>query len=179
MSKILNFGSLNIDYVYSVPHFVMPGETLAAIERNVFAGGKGLNQSVAAARAGGNIYHAGAVGKDDSKVLTDTIAANKINDKFLMRRDSPSGHTFIQVDAKGQNCILLYGGANQSITCDEIDAALSFFDKGDYLILQNEINKIALLKLEQTNYQQLLTSTKAQIDGISNIATAGPEANAK
>ena len=142
MSKILNFGSLNIDYVYSVPHFVMPGETLAAIERNVFAGGKGLNQSVAAARAGGNVYHAGAVGKDDSKVLTDTIAANKINDKFLMRRDSPSGHTFIQVDAKGQNCILLYGGANQSITCDEIDAALSFFDKGDYLILQNEINNI-------------------------------------
>ncbi|WP_295481728.1 ribokinase [uncultured Succinatimonas sp.] len=145
MSKILNFGSLNIDYVYSVPHFVMPGETLAAIERNVFAGGKGLNQSVAAARAGGNIYHAGAVGKDDSKVLTDTIAANKINDKFLMRRDSPSGHTFIQVDAKGQNCILLYGGANQSITCDEIDAALSFFDKGDYLILQNEINNIEYL----------------------------------
>ena len=45
--------------------------------------------------------------------------------------------------------------------------------------LQNEINKIALLKLEQTNYQQLLTSTKAQIDGISNIATAGPEANTK
>ena len=145
MSKILNFGSLNIDYVYSVPHFVMPGETLAALERNVFAGGKGLNQSVAAARAGGDVYHAGAIGKDDSKILTDTIAANKINDEFLMRRDGPSGHTFIQVDTTGQNCILLYGGANQSITCEEIDATLKNFTKGDYLILQNEINNIEYL----------------------------------
>ncbi|WP_294566326.1 ribokinase [uncultured Succinatimonas sp.] len=145
MSKILNFGSLNIDYVYTVPHFVMPGETLAALERNVFAGGKGLNQSVAAARAGGDVYHAGAIGKDDSKVLTDTIAANKINDECLMRRDGPSGHTFIQVDTTGQNCILLYGGANQSITCEEIDSTLKNFTKGDYLILQNEINNIEYL----------------------------------
>ena len=90
MSKILNYGSLNIDYVYNVPHFVMPGETLAAINRNVFAGGKGLNQSVALSRAGGEVYHAGAVGKDDSQVLTDAIAANNIDDKFLMRRNGPA-----------------------------------------------------------------------------------------
>ena len=142
MSKILNYGSLNIDYVYNVPHFVMPGETLAAINRNVFAGGKGLNQSVALSRAGGEVYHAGAVGKDDSQVLTDAIAANNINDKFLMRRNGPSGHTFIQVDTSGQNCILLYGGANQTITKEEIDHTLNSFTKGDFLILQNEVNNI-------------------------------------
>lgn len=61
MPKILNYGSINIDYVYDVQHFVMPGETLQAKSRNIFAGGKGLNQSVALARAGGKVYHAGAV----------------------------------------------------------------------------------------------------------------------
>ena len=49
--KILNFGSLNIDYVYSVPHFVRGGETLSSMSLDVFAGGKGLNQSIALSRA--------------------------------------------------------------------------------------------------------------------------------
>ena len=52
----------------------------------------------------------------------------------------PSGHTIIQVDAQGQNCILLYGGSNQEITRQEVDQALEGFGPGDYLILQNEIN---------------------------------------
>lgn len=145
MSKILNFGSLNIDYVYGVDHFVQPGETLASTSRNIFAGGKGLNQSVALSRAGGEVYHAGAVGADDSKVLLDEIAKNNIHDDFLKKRDIASGHTIIQVDKHGQNCILLFGGANQSITTQEIDDTLSHFNQGDYLILQNEINNIDYL----------------------------------
>ncbi len=142
MPKILNFGSLNIDYVYGVDHFVMPGETEASKSRSIFAGGKGLNQSVAAARAGGEVYHAGAVGRDDSKVLLDMLHSSGIHDDFLQRRSESSGHTIIQVDKNGQNCILLYGGANQTITEQEIDAALAHFAPGDYLILQNEINNI-------------------------------------
>ena len=54
--KILNFGSCNIDYVYSVGHAVREGETISSHHREVFAGGKGLNQSVAAARAGGDKF---------------------------------------------------------------------------------------------------------------------------
>ena len=142
MPKILNYGSLNIDYVYAVDHFVMPGETLATASRNIFAGGKGLNQSVALARAGGEVYHAGAIGAEDSKVLQQEITANGIHDDFLQKRDMPSGHTIIQVDKNGQNCILLFGGANQSLTVDEIDETLSHFAPGDYLILQNEVNNI-------------------------------------
>lgn len=145
MPKILNYGSLNLDYVYSVDHFVQPGETLAADSRSIFAGGKGLNQSVALARAGGEVYHAGAVGRSDSQVLQEVIAAAGIRADFLQQRDGPSGHTIIQVDKNGQNCILLFGGANQSITREEIDHTLSFFAPGDYLILQNEINEIAYL----------------------------------
>ncbi|MGN1282087.1 MAG: ribokinase [Succinivibrio sp.] len=142
MPKILNFGSLNIDYVYDVPHFVQPGETLQSTGRNIFAGGKGLNQSVALARAGGDVYHAGAVGAADGSLLVDVLTENKINSDFLSKRDCPSGHTIIQVDEHGQNCIILYGGSNQTITEAEIDATLSHFDKGDYLVLQNEVNNI-------------------------------------
>lgn len=61
---VLNIGSLNLDYVYRVDHFVRPGETLAASHRAVHAGGKGLNQSVALARAGATVLHAGCVGAD-------------------------------------------------------------------------------------------------------------------
>ena len=59
--KILNIGSLNIDKVYSVPHFVSAGETLTSGHMDTFPGGKGLNQSVALARAGAEVYAAGAV----------------------------------------------------------------------------------------------------------------------
>ena len=58
--KVLNFGSLNVDYVYQVDHIMLPGETQSSTQRNVFAGGKGLNQSVALAKAGLPTYHAAA-----------------------------------------------------------------------------------------------------------------------
>ena len=67
-----SFGSLNLDYVYSVDHFVQGGETMAALGRQVFAGGKGLNQSIALARAGAKVYHAGKVGPDGA-MLTQLL----------------------------------------------------------------------------------------------------------
>ena len=70
MAKILNIGSLNLDYVYAVPHFVAAGETLLSSRRDVFAGGKGLNQTVAAARAGAEVCHGGAVGADGDMFWT-------------------------------------------------------------------------------------------------------------
>ena len=60
--KILNVGSLNVDHVYSVPHIVRPGETIAGEGYRRFPGGKGANQSVALARAGAAVWHAGMVG---------------------------------------------------------------------------------------------------------------------
>ena len=59
--KVLNIGSLNIDYVYNVSHIVRPGETLATSDMNIYPGGKGINQSVALAKAGAEVYHAGAM----------------------------------------------------------------------------------------------------------------------
>lgn len=143
--KILNFGSLNIDYVYAVPHFVKPGETLAAIQREVFPGGKGLNQTMALARAQGDakdieIYIAGGVGKEDGVFLKQSLAAAGVNTNLLSEYEAPSGHTFIQVDASGQNCIVHYSGANKMQTKETVDAVLSHFSQGDYIILQNEMN---------------------------------------
>ena len=109
MPSVLNFGSLNIDYVYGVEHFVSAGETLASTSREVFAGGKGLNQSVAFAKAGCSVFHAGAVGKFDGEILLDVLKGAGVDiSNIQLREDATSGHTVIQVDKNGQNCILLY-----------------------------------------------------------------------
>lgn len=142
MPKILNYGSLNIDYVYAVDHFVRPGETTLARDRNVFCGGKGLNQSIALARAGAQTYHAGAVGKEDGGMLLKILEESGVNTDYIFQRDCASGHTFIQVDSAGQNCILLYGGSNRTQTEAEIDGVFSHFSAGDYLVLQNEVNLV-------------------------------------
>lgn len=141
MPKVLNFGSLNIDYVYDVPHFVRPGETLAAECCSVFCGGKGLNQSIALGRAGVEVFHAGAVGGDGG-FLIQMLRSGGVDVSLVHCREGQSGHAIIQRDPDGQNCILLYGGANQSITSEEIDEALKHFEAGDYIVLQNEINRV-------------------------------------
>ena len=67
--KILNLGSLNFDKVYDVPHFVAVGETILSDGYAEFLGGKGLNQTLALARAGAEVYHAGAIGPDGAPFL--------------------------------------------------------------------------------------------------------------
>ena len=141
--KILNFGSLNIDNVYTVDHFIRPGETMSSLGMEVFCGGKGLNQSIAMARAGAQVWHAGAVGGNDGGKLLELLAESGVNTDFVRKTDGVSGHTIIQVDKNGQNCIILYGGANQEITSGQIDETLSHFEEGDILLLQNEINGLA------------------------------------
>ncbi len=140
--KVLVFGSLNIDYVYSVPHFVQPGETMASTDRQVFCGGKGLNQAIALARYGLDTWMAGAVGQDDGDLLLAPLSEAGIDISHIKRKKGPSGHTIIQNTPEGENNIILFGGANQSVNFDEIDDVLSSFEADDYLILQNEINNI-------------------------------------
>lgn len=138
--KVLNFGSLNIDMVYAVDHFVRAGETLSSDRLVRFCGGKGLNQSVALARAGATVLHAGCIGRDGGMLL-DLLAASGADTRFVRQLDEASGHAIIQVDKKGQNCILLYGGANLQITEAFADPqVLAACDRGDVLLLQNEIN---------------------------------------
>lgn len=139
--KVLNFGSLNLDFVYQVDHILIPGETLSSYSRNTFCGGKGLNQSIALAKAGIPVYHAGLIG-EDGDMLLETCKANGVNTEFIKKIPGPGGHTVIQVDKDGQNCILLFGGSNRSMTREFVDSVFASFEKGDIVLLQNEINEL-------------------------------------
>lgn len=140
--RVLCFGSLNIDYTYRVDHFVRKGETLSSESLNVFSGGKGLNQSIALARAGLATSHAGAIGEDAGFLLEVLNQSGVDTAHVVVRDDIRTGNAIIQNDRDGDNCILLYGGANQAVTKTQVDETLTHFDAGDYLVLQNEINEI-------------------------------------
>ena len=142
--KVLNFGSLNLDYVYQVDRFVRPGETLSARSMALNPGGKGLNQSIALARAGAQVYHGGCVGKG-GEALRELLRENGVNTELLLPTGQPQGSAVIQVTPQGENCILLYGGSNQALEEGQIREALGRFQAGDCLVLQNEVNHLPLL----------------------------------
>lgn len=139
--KILNFGSCNIDIVCSVDHIVRPGETISASGIEYFVGGKGLNQSVALANAGAEVYHAGCIGTDGD-ILRSFMENAGVNLEYLRITEGKSGQATIQVDKNGENAIFLYAGANHEITENYVDSVLSDFSHGDFLVLQNEINNV-------------------------------------
>lgn len=139
--KVLNFGSLNLDYVYQVESILIPGETQASKSRQIFCGGKGLNQSIALAKAGIPVYHAGLIGEGGEPLL-EVCKENGVNTEFIRQIPGPCGHTVIQVDENGQNCILLFGGSNRSMTKEFVDTVLDSFEEGDIILLQNEINEL-------------------------------------
>ena len=145
MEKVLCFGSLNIDYTYKVDHFVQKGETISSQGLQVFSGGKGLNQSTALAKAGVEIYHAGAVGRDGEFLLEQLRDVGVHTENVAVLTEVRSGNAIIQNDAEGDNCIILYGGANQAVTREQADAVIGKFSAGDYIILQNEISELAYI----------------------------------
>ena len=135
--RVLNFGSLNIDYVYQVDHFVQPGETLSSDALQINCGGKGLNQSVALAKAGVETWHAGLIGPEGT-FLKEKLTASGVDTTFVRTVDGSTGHAIIQVDRNGQNSILLHDGANGRLQEAFADEVLSGFHAGDVVLLQNE-----------------------------------------
>ena len=140
--KILNIGSINIDHVYEVEHFVRPGETLSSLSYTIFAGGKGFNQSVALARAGAATFHAGRVGKDAGWLLR-RLQKEGVDTAHVNVDGVATGHAIIQVIPSGENAIVLYGGANQVVTESDLASALSSCSPKDYLLVQNETSLVA------------------------------------
>jgi ribokinase len=165
MVDVLCIGSLNIDLVYRVPHFVRPGETLSAGSLTRGAGGKGLNQSVAAARAGARVRHAGVIGRD-GLFLRELLAGEGIDLSALRVSDDPTGHAVIQVNDGGENSIILFPGANHSIGEADIDAAFAGLAPGSLLMLQNEVNGVARL---------LHAGREHEMRVLLNTAPATPE----
>ncbi len=140
--KILNFGSCNIDSVYKVKSIVKPGETISSFDLQIHAGGKGLNQSIAAARSGASVYHAGCIGSD-GEFLRRILEEAGADTVYLKETDVPTGHAIIQVEEdSGENSILLFSGANNRVTKEYADGVLENFGAGDIIILQNEISNV-------------------------------------
>ncbi len=164
--KVLNFGSLNIDYVYDVEHFVKKGETISSSALNVFPGGKGLNQSIALAKAGAEVYHAGMIG-EDGKFLAELLAEAGVNtDNILISKEVRTGNAIIQNDSSGDNCIILFGGANRAINRSYIDKVLEKFGEGDYIILQNEISELPYIISEADKKGMKIVLNPSPMDDV-------------
>jgi len=139
--RIFNFGSLNIDHVYRVSALVPPGATITAQEYHQYCGGKGLNQSIALARAGASVVHVGVVG-NDGDLLLQTLRDDGVDTGMIRTVDSASGHAVIQVSDGGENAIIVHPGANQMLSHAQIDAALAQASPGDWVLCQNETSGV-------------------------------------
>lgn len=159
--KILNFGSLNIDYTYRVEEFAKKGETISSKSFKKNWGGKGSNQAIALSRAGLSVYHAGSVGEDGLEYI-EFLKRNNINTEYINISKLPTGTAFIEVDNTGNNRIVIYPGANNDITIKYINKVLVNFKKGDYIFLQNEIANIPYI------------INKAYIKGINIVFNPSP-----
>ena len=173
MPKLVNLGSLCVDNVYSVPNITAAGETVASLEYAVYAGGKGLNQSLAAARAGARVVHVGCVGPD-GRWLKQQLSDAGVDVTALRGADCPSGHAVIQVNPAGENAIVISGGANRTLEDTDVDAAFSRCGPGDWLLLQNEINKMEAIFEMASNRRQKLALNLAPVDERIGNYDLGP-----
>jgi len=136
--KVLVFGSLNIDLLFSVDHIVTPGETIDSASFTRSAGGKGANQAAALAKAGLPVYMAGKIG-GDGQFLLKLLESYGVNTDGVIKYEGATGQAVIQIDKNGQNAIVLNSGGNGEVTIEEIHVTLAQFNSGDIIVLQNEI----------------------------------------
>ncbi|MAY69893.1 MAG: ribokinase [Halomonas sp.] len=139
---LYNYGSINLDHVYRVPHLVRPGETLASHEHRVGLGGKGANQSLALAKAGGQVAHWGSLNAQDGWARQQLADAG-VDVNGIAEVAAPSGHAIIQVDDGAENAILLFPGANHHHSADDLSRLMQGTQAGDWLLLQNECSALA------------------------------------
>lgn len=157
---IWNLGSINIDLIYRLDHLPRPGETIAARDHAQGLGGKGANQSVAAARAGAQVRHLGAMGAGDGWVI-DRLASAGVDTTHIARLpDHATGHAIILLDRDAENSIVIHPGANRALTVD--DTVLSEMQSGDTLLIQNETNR------------QVEVAAAAHARGLRVIYSAAP-----
>lgn len=138
---IYNFGSINLDHLYQLDHFVRPGETMASNSYQCLLGGKGANQSVALAKAGARVKHVGAIHHSDQAIIKQ-LESLGVDTDLINQIDVPTGHAIIQLNKEAENSIILYQGANHALTEEQVDQVLSQATAGDWVLLQNETNLI-------------------------------------
>lgn len=170
--NIINYGSYCIDNVYSVDHFVKPGETIPSRDYQVYPGGKGLNQSLALANAGVKVKHAGKIGPD-GVWLRDLLNEAGVDTSLTQVIDSPSGHANIQVTPEGENAIVIYGGANQKILPEDFDAVFADAEVGDILLIQNETSYLPqLIEYAAAKQQRIVFNAAPFTEEVSTYPLA-------
>lgn len=167
--RILVVGSVNTDLVVRVPTIPRPGETVIGGTFTSVGGGKGANQAVAAARAGGQVGFVGRIGADAmGDAATAALRAEGIDTSCLTRDPSaPSGVALILVDERGENSIAVAPGANDGLRPEHIDAARSLIDHADVLLIQLEIPL-------ETVIHAVALAEAAEVPVILNPAPARP-----
>lgn len=135
--SVIVAGSLNIDLVVNLKRMPNPGETVHGDTFQTFPGGKGLNQAVAAARSSAKTSMIGAVGDDPySQTLRDVLGAGSIDSRLVRTINGPCGTAIIEVDASGQNRIVVIPGANAEMKASEVSG--SEFSSDSILLAQLE-----------------------------------------
>lgn len=167
--KIAVVGSSNTDMIVKVPRIPKPGETILGGKFSTAAGGKGANQAVAAARAGGDVTFIACVGDDMfGKEAVEGFESDKINTKFIrIDQTEPSGVAMIYVDDNGENSIAVASGANAALSPGDVERAGEIITSADILLMQLEI------PLETVRKAALLAKS-AGVSVILNPAPAQP-----
>lgn len=141
LPEIVVIGSLNTDLVGSVERLPRPGETVTGHAFNIFCGGKGANQAYAAAQLGGRVAMIGCVGQDDfGNSQIENLAQAGVQVDFIERHaELPTGTAMIEVDAEGENRIVIIPGANGSLSEASISRHQEIIQNAKMILLQLEI----------------------------------------
>lgn len=146
--RVFVVGSANLDRFLYVDAFVRAGETISSTSSKEAVGGKGLNQAVAAARAGASTWMVGNLGSDGAAMtITEAIAGEEnLHRDFLTSQTgpgdepgTPTGQAMIQISKDGDNAIVLIAGANATITTEHVTEALESLTSADVVVCQREI----------------------------------------
>ncbi len=139
--KILIIGSLNVDMVVKAKRLPEIGETVLSKSYSVIPGGKGANQAVMVSRLGAESFLAGRVGNDAfGNMLLKNLEREKVNVKHVLRDEKAStGTAFITVDEKGDNTIVVSGGANMKCSVEDVNGIEYLLRDAGMILLQLEI----------------------------------------
>jgi ribokinase len=164
MPNIIVVGSLNADLVVRAPRFPQPGETISGEDLKIIPGGKGANQSVAAARQGASVAMVGRVGNDSfGPELINNLKHNGVDTAHVqIDAEAATGTATIIVDAKGQNSIVLSPGGNGRVS----PADLNIVSFSDY--------KLLLLQLEIPLEPVLAAANHAKEKGLRVVLNPAP-----
>jgi ribokinase len=165
-SHIIVFGSLNVDLVFGLERLPLPGETVICPRYDVFPGGKGANQAVAAARAGASVRMAGCVGRDGfGELLVRSLQGAGVDTDLLRRIDEPTGCAAIGVDRAGANQIIVAGGANLKAPGSLVDDGL--LTPQTTLLMQMEVDP-------RENWELIARAEARGARLLLNVAPAAP-----